>query len=112
MSRYVFTYTLGPVATEEINQRIKQLEKELKYLRQFEDGGLVEYMESTPEEDDMDVDDNGDAYIDFTGNGYLHFWTRCKKQILKRKLKNGVGEISDNLVDDVVVISQPTSNKY
>ena len=54
MSRYVFSYTVGDSC-------------EL-------------YLESTPEEDRLDQTD-GVTLVEFTGNGYLHFWTRCKKLV-------------------------------
>lgn len=54
MARYVFTYTKNGVC-------------EL-------------YAESTAEEEKLDMVDDQIA-VDFTGNGYLKFWTRCKEMI-------------------------------
>ena len=54
MARYVFTYT--------------------------KNGACELYAESTAEEEKLDMVDDQIA-VDFTGNGYLKFWTRCKQMI-------------------------------
>lgn len=45
-------------------------------------GNVGAYIESTVEEDELDM---ADDYImtDFTGNGYLKFWKRCKQEEIK-----------------------------
>ena len=54
MSRYVFTHTVGE--------------------------SCEVYLESTADEDMADCHD-GVISIEFTGNGYLHFWKRCKETL-------------------------------
>ena len=43
------------------------------------DGCLLLYLESTVEEDKLDMVENQMA-VGFTGNGYLAFWKRCKER--------------------------------
>ena len=52
MARYVFTYVV--------------------------DGACKIYEESTPEEEKLDFDENGNRLVEMTGGGYLAFWKRCK----------------------------------
>lgn len=52
MARYVFTYTV--------------------------DGACKIYAESTPEEERLDFDEDGNELVEMTGGGYLAFWKRCK----------------------------------
>ena len=73
MARYVFTYTKNGVC-------------EL-------------YSESTPEEEKLDMVDDQIA-VDFTGNGYLKFWTRCKQMIQDFEL----GETNDGSTNVVGII--------
>ena len=47
------------------------------YTRENENG-VVLYLESEPAEDAMDEFDDEIA-VGFSGNGYLSFWTRCRK---------------------------------
>lgn len=47
------------------------------YTRENENG-VVLYLESEPAEDAMDVSDDAIA-VGFSGNGYLSFWTRCRR---------------------------------
>ena len=49
------------------------------YTRENENG-VVLYLESEPAEDAMDVSDDEIA-VGFSGNGYLSFWTRCRRAI-------------------------------
>lgn len=48
------------------------------YTRANENGIVVLYLESEPAEDAMDVFDDA-ITVGFSGNGYLSFWTRCRK---------------------------------
>ena len=56
------------------------------YTRENENG-VVLYLESEPAEDAMDVSDDAIA-VGFSGNGYLSFWTRCRRAA--EALPNGV----------------------
>lgn len=47
------------------------------YTRENENG-VVLYLESEPAEDAMDEFDDEIA-VGFSGNGYLSFWTRCRR---------------------------------
>ena len=47
-----------------------------------EDGEVKAYAESTEEEEQLDLTEDGLA-INFTGNGYLAFWKRCKQILAK-----------------------------
>ena len=47
------------------------------YTRENENG-VVLYLESEPAEDAMDEFDDEIA-VGFSGNGYLRFWTRCRR---------------------------------
>lgn len=79
-SRYVFTYNVNTdIDVDKIEERIIALKQELKTLQSILDNqtGCIQYMESSTEEDKEDYND-GDLLIDFTGNGYLKFWKRCK----------------------------------
>ena len=59
MARYVFTYVV--------------------------DGACKIYEESTPEEERLDFDEDGDRVVDM-GGGYLAFWKRCKTLVNDYKL--------------------------
>ena len=54
--------------------------------------GVVLYLESEPAEDAMDEFDDEIA-VGFSGNGYLSFWTRCRKaaEALPNGLKYAAG---------------------
>lgn len=71
----------------------------------------VLYMESTPEEDKLD--ELGDCLlVQFTGNGYLHFWTRCQKAIMNSGLF-GTATITDTWDDSEKVWHiEPKNNQY
>ena len=56
------------------------------YTRENENG-VVLYLESEPAEDAMDEFDDEIA-VGFSGNGYLSFWTRCRRAA--EALPNGV----------------------
>jgi len=61
------------------------------YTRENENG-VVLYLESEPAEDAMDEFDDEIA-VGFSGNGYLSFWTRCRKaaEALPNGLKYAAG---------------------
>lgn len=61
------------------------------YTRENENG-VVLYLESEPAEDAMDVSDDAIA-VGFSGNGYLSFWTRCRRaaEALPNGLKYAAG---------------------
>lgn len=54
--------------------------------------GVVLYLESEPAEDAMDEFDDEIA-VGFSGNGYLSFWTRCRRaaEALPNGLKYAAG---------------------
>lgn len=56
------------------------------------------YLESTPEEDKLDEIED-DIAIDFTGNGYLHFWSRCKRAVFDLP-RGGKSTIVDTYTGD------------
>lgn len=45
------------------------------------DGSCKMYAESTPAEEWLDIDEDGNRHVDMTGNGYLAFWERCKGMV-------------------------------
>lgn len=61
------------------------------YTRENENG-VVLYLESEPAEDAMDEFDDEIA-VGFSGNGYLSFWTRCRRaaEALPNGLKYAAG---------------------
>ena len=61
------------------------------YTRENENG-VVLYLESEPAEDAMDEFDDEIA-VGFSGNGYLRFWTRCRRaaEALPNGLKYAAG---------------------
>lgn len=61
------------------------------YTRENENG-VVLYLESEPAEDAMDEFDDEIA-VGFSGNGYLSFWTRCRRaaEALPNSLKYAAG---------------------
>ena len=63
------------------------------YTRENENG-VVLYLESEPAEDAMDEFDDEIA-VGFSGNGYLSFWTRCRRaaEALPNGLKYAAGGI-------------------
>lgn len=62
------------------------------------DGVCVRYLESTTEEDRLDEIEDQIA-IDFTGNGYLRFWARCKRAA-RGLPEGGVSTITDTYTGD------------
>lgn len=61
------------------------------YTRENENG-VVLYLESEPAEDAMDEFDDEIA-VGFSGNGYLRFWTRCRRAA--EALPNGLKYAAD-----------------
>ena len=57
------------------------------YTRENENG-VVLYLESEPAEDAMDEFDDEIA-VGFSGNGYLSFWTRCRRAAGKANVWRG-----------------------
>lgn len=70
------------------------------YTRENENG-VVLYLESEPAEDAMDEFDDEIA-VGFSGNGYLSFWTRCRKaaEALPNGLKYAVEQAFDGAMRD------------
>ena len=64
------------------------------YTRENENG-VVLYLESEPAEDAMDEFDDEIA-VGFSGNGYLRFWTRCRRAA--EALPNGLKYAADEII--------------
>lgn len=62
------------------------------------DSEYICYLESTAEEDRLDEIEDEIA-IDFTGNGYLRFWARCKRAV-RGLPEGGMSTITDTYTGD------------
>ena len=69
------------------------------YSCKSKNGECIGYLESTTEEDKLDMVDDQMA-VGFTGNGYLQFWKRCKESELALTEKPYRSVITDTYTGD------------